>query len=711
MNAISQPRHANRSVGMGRLLRPRSVVIVGMSSRPGSAGHAVLKNLLINDFAGDIHLLGRTPGKVEGHSVVTSFDMLPDGIDVAVIALPAAGVAEALQSCVDHKIGAAIVFASGFAEAGEAARSEQDRLARTIAGTDLLVLGPNCIGYANYLEGFAVAFATVNRVPNIGRETVGAVAIVSQSGGLANHIRLGLEVRDIAVAYNISTGNEMDLGLADFIDYLVANKATRAIVVYAEHIRAPYEFLTAVARARDAGKPVVMLHPGRGSRAQEATKSHTGSLAGDYTIMKLKVERAGVVLVESLDELVDCAELLLRFPTAVSGGLGIVTFSGAFCGVAHDFCESIGTEIPQLSAATVEHLRPQLPPFISPSNPLDLGTQPIWQPELVGIGVRALLEDTSVGGVIASLPSGDPAKLLNYLEQIIAARNESDKPITLAVLGDGSPLRPDIVQTARDHKIVFTRSSDRLMRAMAHVVRRRSINGPVDITSDALDDPDLLVEGVQTEWRAKAFLAKIGLRVPHGRLVETVEDALSTADEIGFPVALKAQASSLAHKTEAGGVILNLATEQALREGWTRLHTNIERAKLRPTLEGVLVEAMAPPGVELVVGARRDAQWGPVVLIGLGGIFVEALRDVRLIAPESTRAEIIAEFRKLKGAKLLEGFRNLPEVDLDAAAATVETIARLISRQTSIKEIEINPLMAHAKGRGATVLDALIVTA
>jgi acyl-CoA synthetase (NDP forming) len=694
---------------MNRLLNPRSVAIIGMSSRPGSAGHAVLQNLLINEFAGEIHLLGRSDGQIEGRTIVTDWAKLPAGIDVAVVALPAAGVAEALQRCIDRKMGGAVVFASGFAEAGEAGAEEQRRLAAALQGSELVVLGPNCIGYANYLTGFAIAFASVARIPNVGRDTTGAVAIVAQSGGLANHLRLGLEARGIPVSYNLSTGNEMITGLADFIDYLVDDPSTGAITLYAEHIRKPAAFLAAAERARAAGKPIILLHPGRGSRAQEATKSHTGSLAGDHAVMRLKVEQAGVTLVESLDELVDCAELLLRFPKATTGGLGILTFSGAFCGVAHDFCEGIGIEMPRLSAAVAERLRPQLPSFISPANPLDLGTQPIWQLELVGIGVRALLDDPGVGGVVASLPSGDPSKLLNYVEQIIAARDASETPIALAVLGDGSPLRPDIIETARAHKLVLSRSSDRLMRAMAHVVRRRAAAALPAATADTRPVVSL-AGGVRTEWQAKALLAAAGLRVPAGRLVGTLEDALAVAAGIGGPVAIKAQSASLAHKTEAGGVILNLAGEDAVREGWARLHANIERAQPGAVLDGVLVEAMSPRGVELLVGARRDAQWGVVVLIGLGGVFVEALGDVRLLAPEATHGEIVAEFAKLKAAKLLYGFRNMPAVDLDAAARAVQTIAGLILTEPAIKEIEINPLMVHAAGQGATALDALIVT-
>ena len=695
-----------------RMMRPRSVAIVGMSAKPNTPSHAVLRNLQLNEFAGDIHLIGRSEAIVEGLPIRTDMAALPQNIDVAILAVPAAGVEEALTQCVDRKVGVAAIFASGFAEVGEQERDRQERIGRLARDGGVSVVGPNCIGYTNFVDGFPVAFASVSKVPRVSAGTRDAVAIVAQSGGLGNHLRLGLDARGVAVSYTISTGNEMGLGLGDFVNYLLSDEATRVIVVYAEHIRQPAAFLEAAAKARTVGKAVVMLHPGRGARAKEAAKSHTGALVGDYAVMRAQCERAGVLLVDTLDEMMDATEILARYPKPSRGGLGVLTFSGAFCGIAHDFCEDMGVVIPALSEKTEAELKPQVPAFIPPKNPLDLGTQPLWQPELVQIGLKALLNEPAIGGVALSIPAGAPKYANAYLENIIAARKTSEKPLVVAMLGDGSPLPPEFIQSARDNKIVLSRSSDRSLRAMGAVLKwgtRPQALPPGPVTAFT-DMPDLL-QGTVPEWLGKRVLAAAGIPVPLGGLAATVEQAITIAEDVGFPVAMKAQAGALAHKTEAGGVILNLANIDAVKQAWTTLHANIARVQPGLKLDGVLVETMAPRGLELVIGARRDPQWGGVILIGLGGVLVEALHDVRVIPADASLPEIMAEFEKLKTAKLLHGFRNMPPVDVEAAAKVALSLGRLMRARPDITDIEINPLMVHSRGHGATALDALIVVA
>lgn len=705
---------AKRTEGLDRLLNAKSVAIVGMSSKPQSAGHIVLKNLRENGFSGAIHLVGRTPGVIDGLTVLTDMAELPAGVDLAVLTVPASSVEATLDACMARDVGSAIVFASGFAETGEEGRREQERIGARVRAGGMVVVGPNCLGFTNYAAGFSITFVGVNKVPAMPEGTRDAVAIVSQSGGLANHLRHGLNSRGVAVAYNISTGNEMDLGLGDFVDHLVDDAATRVIMIYAEDIRRPDLFLAAAARAHAVGKPLVMLFPGRSPRAQEAAKSHTGALAGDYAVMKAMVERAGVHLVETLDEFMDVAEILSRYPAPSRGGLGILTFSGAFCGIAHDFCADIGVEIPSLSAATESELKSLLPAFISPKNPIDLGTEAVWRPELVGAGVAALLKEPAIGAVAISIPIVSPAHAKAYVEQVVKARGDSVKPVAMAMLGDQLPLPPEFVEIARAGKVIVSRSSDRVLKALARIVRQPDVTTPAPATRSSTPPRDLpkgtLPKGTLPEWLGKSVLEAEGIRIPGGRLVRTLDEALSAAEGIGYPVVIKAQAGALAHKTEAGGVILNLADADALAAAWSTLNANIAHAQPGLVLDGVLVEKMSAKGLELVVGGRRDPRWGPVVLIGLGGIMVEALGDVRLVAADASRAEFVAEFGRLKASKMLYGFRNLPPVDVEAAADVAVAIGRLLQATPEITDVEINPLMVYERGRGAVALDALIVS-
>lgn len=690
-------------------MRPRSVAIVGMSSKPNTMSHALLRNLQLNEFAGEITLIGRSGGEVEGLPVRPGIEDLPNGVDVAILAVPAAGVGEALEVCVRRKAAAAVVFASGFAEIGESERGEQERIGKMAREGGVGVIGPNCIGYSNFRDGFTVTFANIYRITPIALDARDAVAVVAQSGGLGGHLRLSVEMRGVPVSYNITTGNEMGLDLSDFVGFLVGDEATRVIMVYAEHVRRPEAFLAAAHRARAAGKVVVMMHSGRGARSQEATRSHTGALAGDYGIMRIAVERAGVLLVETLDELVDAAEIASRYPLPVRGGLGVMTFSGAYCSIAHDFCESIDVPVPPMSAATEAKLKPQLPAYTPPRNPLDLGTQPLWQPELLQIGLQGLLEDEAIGAVAISItPVVQAANA--FLKNILAGR-VNEKPVVLALLGDSSVLPADFVASARENKLIISRSSDRTLRALGAVVRwanRSSAPAPQAVAFPAIPH---LGTGAQPEWLGKDVLRAAGIAVPPGRLARTADEAVAVASEIGFPVALKAQAAALAHKTEAGGVLLGVSDADAIYRGWTTLYANVERAQPGLALDGVLVEAMAARGLELVAGARRDPEWGPVLLVGLGGIFVEALNDVRLIAAAATHAEILTELSKLASAKLLHGVRGQPPADVGAVADAVVALGRLMLAHPEIVEIDVNPLVVHPRGEGATALDALIVTA
>jgi acyl-CoA synthetase (NDP forming) len=693
-----------------RMMRPKSVAIVGISSKPGTAGHMVLKNIVVNEFAGSLYLVGRSGGEIEGRKVLTSIRELPEGVDVAIFTLPASSVKEAVQDCIARKVGAAVIFASGFAEVGE--RAAQDEIARIARDGGLALLGPNCLGYQNFIDRLWIGFTGGNPIKSIKGSRDPAAAVISQSGGLGSHFKWALEARDIPVAYTISTGNEAVLGLPDFIDYLAEDPVTRVILVYVEQIRDTAAFLAAASRARAKGKPILMVHPGRGERGKAATGSHTGALAGDYAVMRTFMEHAGILLMDSLDELIDVAEILARFPKAPSKGLGIVTFSGAFCAIAHDFCDDIGAELPPLSPHIEAELKPQVPAFTPPRNPLDLGTQALWQPELVGIGCKAILDDPALGSLLISIPNSSPRHSMHYLKDMIAASKGSDKPMVLSMLGDRAPLPQEFLDLARENRVILSRSSERSLRAMARVTGHGQRLAAMKPPAKAAPFHGLpkLGHGTQPEWLGKKLLETMGVRVPAGGLARSADEAAAIAAKVGFPVAMKAQAAALAHKTEAGGVVLNLKDAAAVRDGWKTLQANIERAQPGLKLDGVLVEKMAPKGLELVVGAKRDPSWGPVVLVGLGGILVEALGDVRLLPADLPEQDIVDEILKLRAAKLLHGFRGMPAVDVAAVAHVAALVGRLMLTEPAIMEIDINPLFAHAKGEGVTAVDALFVT-
>lgn len=694
------------------LLRPLSVAIVGVSSKPKTAGHVVLGNLTLNNFSGDIHLVGRSGGSIEGRPVLKSVDDLPENVELAICTLPASSVVEAIEACGRRKVRVAVVFAAGFAEMGDS--GEQEMLTRAARAGGVAVLGPNCLGYINYIDGLQFNFTTAAVVVKADTRRDPATAIISQSGGLMAHVARGLQARDLPVSYTISTGNEAVLGVADFIDYMIDDASTRSIIAYIEQGRQPQRLLASLRRARDAGKPVIVMHPGRSERANRALTSHTGALAGDHAVMRALLSDAGAIVVETLDELVDVAELVARYPRLPVKGPGVVTFSGALVAIAHDFCQSVGLDIPPLTEQTVAALKPRLPAYAHTSNPLDLTTQPVFEPGLMHVGPKALLDDPNTGSLVLAIMPGGPVTQVKYLEGLLAAMKGSDKPVLLAFMCDRMPLSPEAIALASDNRLILSRSADRCIRALACVthyardIERRKKSVAVAEARLPADLPSLGA-GPQPEWLCKELLAAIGIATPKGALARSAGEAEQIAAGIGYPVAMKAQAAALAHKTEADAVRLNLADPRAIATAWEEIHDNVRRARPDIALDGILVEKMADKGVELVIGGKRDPQWGPVVMVGLGGIWIEALGDVRLIAPDLGEDLILHELQQLRSAKLLQGFRGAPPCDVGAVARVARLIGQLMLDDEDILEIDLNPVFVHAQGRGVTVADALIV--
>ena len=690
-----------------RLLRPRSIAVVGVSQDPASFGATVLTSLRNFEYGGDIHIVSRGRTEVLGRAAFPSIDDLPSEIDAAVLCVPRDATLDALEACGRRKIGGAIVFASGFAETGADGRAQQERLAKIARASGIAMLGPNCLGFTNFLDGVPLRMGLAARPP--AHEPI--VALVAQSGAMMSAIRDAMWAHGIGLTHAISTGNEAVLGVEDFLADLIDDAATQVIVLFVEHIQSPLLFLELVARSRASNKPIVLFHSGRSHAARESASTHTGALCGDYATMKTLVEHNAVILVESFDELIDVTTIMCRFAEPPTQGIGIVTNSGAFRGIAFDVCETAGIGVPKLSVEVSAQLREMLPSFVPAENPLDLATQLMREPALLGATAEVMLRDPAIGSVVVAVVVGTARQAVEKALAAAPALRKATKPALFAVIGGDAPLSEEFLNVFKTEDVALFRSPDRALRAMARVttygrsmqasrMRRPAIElAPIEFTET----------GVISEYRSKKLLAMVGIPLLGGRLATSVEESCQFAHAIGFPVALKAQAPALVHKSDAGGVVLNIGNEQELRDAWTRLHRSIANAHPNLVLDGVLVERMARRGVEMVVGARRDPQWGPVVIVGLGGIWVEALGDVCLIPSTASSDEILAAIRSTRGAKLLGGFRSEPPADIDAVVQIVGTVAAMMRAMPDLMEIDINPLVVYPAGEGAVALDALMV--
>lgn len=693
---------------IARMLRPRAVAIVGASATPGALGGNVLANLERFGFKGDIHLINPNRSEINGRPCLKSTADLPPGVDCAVLAIPRAATLDAVKGCAARGVGGLVIFAGGFAELNAEGRAMQAEIARIAHDNGMAVEGPNCLGYVNFVDGVPVTFGVTDPPPPInGRRAIG---MVSQSGAMATVIRAALNARNIDFSFTVSTGNEAVNGLEDFLEFLVADDATHVIVMVVEQFRTPQRFLALARRARAKGQRIVMMHPGRSAAAKASAQTHTGAMTGDYEVMRTLATHAGVAVVDTLEELVDLGELLIRWPSPPQLGPAVITESGAHKGMMLDFCEFVGLTLPEPSPASAAVIGAIAPELILPTNPLDLTAQALIDRDLYRKTMLPLLADERYGSLVLAIILSNPAMTRRKVQPIIDTLKDikTGKPIVFAMLGEETEVDNDLIVELRGLNVPFFRSPERALRALARVTDYAV--QPAPAAKPAPPRAAALPPGVIPEHHAKSILAQAGIAIPQGAFVADLKAATEAARSIGYPVALKAQAAALAHKTEAGGVILRIADDAALAAAWAKLHADIARARPDVMLDGVLVEAMARPGVELILGARNDKDWGPVLVVGLGGVFAEALHDARVLPPDLSPAQFADEIGKLKGAALLGAFRGVPARDLDAVAFMASQLGAFIMAHPEVAEIDINPVVVYGAGEGAVALDALIVT-
>ena len=692
---------------MERLLRPRSIAIVGASATPGALGTSVLANLHRMGFSGDIHLINPNRTEIDGRPCLKSIEELPSGVDAAVLAIPRPGVLDAVTALAGRSVGAAVIFSAGFAEGGEAGRAEQREIARIAAEHGMLIEGPNCLGIVNHVDGVALTFVETAHIPLHGRPGIG---IVSQSGAMACVLGTMLASRDLGVSYSVSTGNEAATGVEDFIEYLLGEAHTRVIGLIVEQFRRPRHLLALARRARQIGKRFVLLHPGRSRAARESAATHTGALAGDHALMRAKVEAEGVVTTDTLEELGDVLEIALRAPGLGRCGAAVMTESGAFKALTLDLCEEVGLALPALDDANAPALRAAMPPFVPVRNPLDLTAQGLVDPDIYRRTLLALAGDERIGAIVLDIIQTDPATCRRKFPPILAGLRELKVAplIVCAGLDEGAAVPAQYIAALRELGVPYLPSPDRAVRALARLAAAASA-GKFEAVPPAAHASSPLPSGTIPEYRAKAYLQPRGIPVPAGMFVNGLGEAVQAADALGYPVALKAQSASLSHKSDAGGVVLGLKDRESLISGWRKLHADLARHLPDLTLDGVLIEKMGAPGLELIIGGRNDPDWGAVVLAGIGGVQAELLGDVRLILPGQSQESIMVALRRLKCGPLLEGFRGSAALDLPAVAELIDRVGRILCEDPSIREIDLNPVIAYPAGQGVMALDALMM--
>ncbi len=717
-----------------RIQSAQSLAIIGASADPRALGGFVLGNLETFGYAGAIHLVSRSSAQINGRPCVDQINKLPLGIDLAVLAIPESGVVEAIEQLGERQCHAAVLFASGYAETGADGLARQQTLQKVAQLAGVTIIGPNCMGFTNFAANLPITFEPLSKTYVEAWQRYGAsgIAVLAQSGAMAAILRDALLGRGLLPQFVFSTGNEAQLQLEALLAECLQDQSLKVICVYAEQIRSPQLFLQLAKKAHQQGKFITLLMPGKSIRAAAAAASHTGALAGDHALASARLRAHAVALVDSLDELIDTTAILARYPDPPKGGIAFMTGSGAMKNIALDMADAISLDMPELQATTLDRLREQLPSFAVAENPLDYTTIGMRQPGLIGEIANTLLADANIATLVLSIPAGPVVAQRDKAEHILPALATAKKPTVLVINGDDGPIEEFFVDAIVQSKVPFFRSTDRALRALAQVATvvraraellQRAIINTTRLTNSlqeiALPTPiESLQNGIYPEYLGKKWLAQMGVCVAQGQLAQSVQEALEIADRIEYPVVIKAQASALPHKSEAGGVIVNIKDSQALETAWETLHQNIAHYAhaqgMNLQLDGVLVEVMGAPGLELILGAKRDVNWGPVVMVGLGGIWIEALHDVQLLDPELTELEIVARLHQLKAAAVLRGIRGKATVDFHAIARVASALAQQMLANPSLLEVDINPLIAYPIDSAAykkypvIALDALI---
>jgi acyl-CoA synthetase (NDP forming) len=679
------------------LLRPRSIAIVGASAS-GGWSQAIYENIRATNAEIAVYPVNPRRDVVWGQRCFPSFASLPERIDLALIITPAATIAETLREGVAHGLRAATIYASGFGEGGgDAEGAARAAELADLAASGLRLCGPNCMGTLSVAERlYLYPTARVRGVE------AGSAGLVMQSGGLFQYWLQYAAARGIGISYAISSGNELDLDLADYINFLVDDERTTVICALAEGIRRPAAFLAAAARALDKRKPIVMMKIGRSAGAQAAAQSHTGSLAGDDRVFDAACERYGIVRVPALDDLIECALAFRSGRLPARSGTMFVGYSGSARGMLLDAVDGAGLELAELTAGTRAALAPLVDPVAVLENPIDLGANTTRDLAAFGRIAELVAADPNVGLLVvqAQLPLDGERADAAWVRGIVSA---TTKPV-FAYARTGQ----NVVEAGRAYQTAsgmpFLQSIPRSIRAAVALIaygertRRPVPSAPPPRTPHA------------TAARAPAddLIAQAGIAVPAQSFAASVDAAVAAAERIGFPVALKLHSAMPLHKTEAGGVVLGLADGAAVAAAAATLFRTIAA---RPELgcDGVLVQEMVA-GVELIVGLRSDPQYGPIVLLGLGGIFVEVLDDLAVRLLPVTPADVYAMLDGLRGRRILAAFRGRPACDLAAVVNGVVALGdAFLAARSHIDDLEINPLMVLAQGRGVRAVDVRVV--
>ncbi len=696
------------------ILEPQSVAVIGASRQPGTVGYAVLSNLLMGHFTGVVYPINPKARSICGVRAYASIMEVPDPVDLAVIIVRADLVPRVLEECGQKGVKGAIVISAGFKETGPEGAKREEEVREIARHYGISLVGPNCLGVINTDPAYRLNASFAKEMP-----LPGNIAFVSQSGALCTAVLDYAKGQGIGFSKVISLGNKADINENDFLAYLWQDPHTQVILLYLEELSEGRRFLQLAREITGEGdnrKPILALKAGRTPAGARAVASHTGSLAGSDEVYEALFAQAGVLRADTVEDLFEYAIAFANQPLPHGRRTVIVTNAGGPGIMATDACVRYGLELAQLSETTLERMREKLPPHASLQNPVDLIGDA--QSDRYQAALEAILDDPNVDAIIVLLTPQAMTDIENIAHEIVKASQQKRKPILACFMG-----LVDIsagVNILKEHGVPCYSFPEDAVRALSAMVRyvdwiRRPRTGyktfPVETerARRLLQEAPISEHGFVPEEVALKVLEAYGFPVLPWAVARTAEEAVAAARQIGYPVVLKVLSPDVVHKFDVGGVQLNLSNDEDVRRAYERIHQAVLQHLPHARIEGILVQAMAKKGREVILGLKRDPQFGPILMFGLGGIYVEVLKDVTFRFAPVRELGAYRMVRDIRTYRLLEGVRGEPPADIDKIVECIERLSQLGIEQDLIEELDINPLIVYPQGEGAVVVDVRIM--
>lgn len=688
------------------LLYPNAVAVMGASVTPGKVGHAVLVNLITGGFEGTIVPVNPTGGELMGLKVHTSLEEYGGPIDMSVIVVPIGAVKEAVTVSLKHEAKLIVIITAGFKEVDEAGARLEAEIAELCQARGARLLGPNSLGVINTHQKLNAAFAS--HMPE-----VGGISVLSQSGALCSAILDWAASHRVGIATLLSMGNKADLCETDFLAAYLSDDRTKVVAGYLESIISGDEFIR-VAESLAAVKPVIILKGGTTEAGTKAASSHTGAMAGVDTAYQAAFKRAGIVRADTLESLFDFATAFATQRLPNGNRVAIITNAGGPGTMAADAVERGGMKMASIAPELAAELQNKLPRAARTGNPIDLLEDA--PPERYALALEAVQADPGVDAAVVLIT---PQAVTRAAEtaQAIAASAKGQKPVFPVFIGGGDvqPGReelaaaglanypsPERAVAALGAMVEYTQWRSRPKRVVTRFpVNRRRV-------SRIINHQLLIGRSYLGEVRAKDVLKAYDFVVPEGRMVNTVDETLEAASQLGYPLAMKVVSPDIIHKSDVGGVRLNLSTQQEVADSFQLMMLRVAEQAPEAFLEGVYLERMVAGGREVILGMSRDPQFGPMLMFGLGGIFVEVMQDVSFHLAPITAEEAMSMLMGTRSFRLLEGFRGEAKVDITVIAEALQRISQLVTDFPQISELDINPFVVRGPGEESVVVDARI---